>query len=426
MKSDKGTTIDKVVLFPSKGALGTMQINEGQDLSISSSVSVTVNHTPNAVSWRYSEEPNFVGKDYQPIPLNDMKLPVYKFEHVFSGYDGEKELFVQISDKDGIENIISDTILLDRQVPEQVNNLSWLGPFVGGSGTATWKLSVASSVKQMDIQLYEGSACGSLSGESLDLLISDESKIFTGLNPLKIYSYRIFALTTNDLPYASPCSSAGSAIVPTNLVTFTGSTSSNDFRSVSLSLEFPPGNDYAKIEIYKKPGLTPPSTCSGDLVATVTDFSTALTIADQQSDQAVYQRYSYRACITSQVGLVNSADVTSGHYPSIKSTYEEGGFDWYAGALGETCAEVCADKGGYNAATKDYAGGDGILANAKIANCNSVLNGLWAPRNGNLPSTINWSSGCVFASNGERYIGYFATTDVMSTFGMRRACACGI
>ena len=381
--------------------------------------------TTNAVSWRYSEKSDFVGKVYEAIPKNEMGLPSFVFTHDLTGYDGKKDLYVQLSDKDGIENIITDSILLDRKVPALVTSLTWDGAFIGGSGTAIWENTGSVAVKSVQILLYEGPACESQSGDVINLDIDDDLNVFIGLNPTKIYTYKIFAMTSGNLPYASPCSGAGSAIIPANLTAFSGVTSSTDYRSITLGLTFPASNDYAKVEVYRKPGLTPPISCNGDLVATITDFSSSVSIDDQLDAATPYQRYSYRACITSQIGLENNGGTTTGHYPSLKYMINNGGYNWYAGIANETCAEVCANKGGYNVATKDYAGGDGVVANTKLANCTSILDDLWAPTNGNPVSTINNATGCFYMSNGERYDGYLSTLSSSTTFAARRICACG-
>lgn len=51
-----------------------------------------------------------------------------------------------------------------------------------------------------------------------------------------------------------------------------------------------------------------------------------------------------------------------------------GGHCWYLGAAAESCSTVCASHGGYNSATRSYAGASG-----STANCEAVLTALNAP-----------------------------------------------
>jgi hypothetical protein len=100
-----------------------------------------------------------------------------------------------------------------------------------------------------------------------------------------------------------------------------------------------------------------------------------------------------------------------------------GGSCWYLGAYGESCDTVCSSNGGYNDATRTYAGSSGT-----DANCLSVLTAL----NGGTGSMNTSSSpgfGCWVYDAAHSYARYRSTgtTDASTALGTtRRACACNV
>jgi len=102
-----------------------------------------------------------------------------------------------------------------------------------------------------------------------------------------------------------------------------------------------------------------------------------------------------------------------------------GGYCWYYGNDGQSCATVCSARGGYNSATQSYAGNTGTNAN-----CNTVLTALAA---GGGTSTADSMcnagleyAGCVievtFVLRGR--CTNAATNASAAVAGYRRACAC--
>ena len=97
---------------------------------------------------------------------------------------------------------------------------------------------------------------------------------------------------------------------------------------------------------------------------------------------------------------------------------------WWFGQNGQTCDQVCADHGGYNVATRTYAGSDGTNAQ-----CDQVITALIPFGAINDPSGAENQSGalgCAQDFSGTaftiRHIG--GTTSSASGAGIRRACAC--
>lgn len=108
-----------------------------------------------------------------------------------------------------------------------------------------------------------------------------------------------------------------------------------------------------------------------------------------------------------------------------------GSFNWYPGAAGLSCTQVCSTCGGVDmAGTRDYAGSGGTLAN-----CSAVLNALWPGQltgqvvNQGTGAGSYDSMGCVHwgagqgVSYGVRY--YLVATSADNSAGdTYRACAC--
>lgn len=97
-----------------------------------------------------------------------------------------------------------------------------------------------------------------------------------------------------------------------------------------------------------------------------------------------------------------------------------GGFCWYEGGDNESCTTVCTGRGGYNDATRTYAGSDG-----SVANCNAVKLAFGANTSGTSGSLPG--IGCNARFDGRfRGITDTGTTDesTASTSGYNRYCAC--
>jgi hypothetical protein len=98
-----------------------------------------------------------------------------------------------------------------------------------------------------------------------------------------------------------------------------------------------------------------------------------------------------------------------------------GGYCWYLGASARSCEQVCASRGGANAATITYAGTGGTNAQ-----CNSVLTALGVP--GTMTGdagTCHAALGCglLFGVRG-RCVNAPTTTAAWYFIGNQRACAC--
>lgn len=97
-----------------------------------------------------------------------------------------------------------------------------------------------------------------------------------------------------------------------------------------------------------------------------------------------------------------------------------GGYSWYFGADGESCDTVCAARGGYNDATRTYAGSDGT-----DANCSNVATGFGLPT-----ATAGGSAigiGCFYTPTGGgtvRRATAATTSSSSSNSSVRRFCAC--
>ena len=109
-----------------------------------------------------------------------------------------------------------------------------------------------------------------------------------------------------------------------------------------------------------------------------------------------------------------------------------GGAVWYLGAAGQTCATVCAAHGGYNTATRDYAGSGGTLSQ-----CSAVLSALGctspATKSGcaaNVTSGSACQVGCItytagtYANSSWWDVLEDTTADGQGDFSPNRVCAC--
>ncbi|MFO8074050.1 MAG: hypothetical protein R6V85_19500 [Polyangia bacterium] len=106
-----------------------------------------------------------------------------------------------------------------------------------------------------------------------------------------------------------------------------------------------------------------------------------------------------------------------GHVDNVRvepGTFYKGA-RWYSGDAGESCADVCEGRGGYDEATRTVAGSDG-----GNVDCRLLL--------GTLGSGYPYAGGvgCVYVTDlSMRYRDVAPTTSSASCPTCRRACACG-
>jgi hypothetical protein len=97
-----------------------------------------------------------------------------------------------------------------------------------------------------------------------------------------------------------------------------------------------------------------------------------------------------------------------------------GGYCWYLGGTWIPCSSLCADHGGYNEATRTYAGSSGT-----DQNCWDVLTALGAPAATSRFQTDERADGCSYGESSE---GVFWWRSVLPTTAEERsnhrACAC--
>lgn len=122
--------------------------------------------------------------------------------------------------------------------------------------------------------------------------------------------------------------------------------------------------------------------------------------------------------------LLTSCGNDSGYAPGLNCEGSAvGGYCWYLGDSGADCDNACLNHGGYNDATRSYAGVSGSQAN-----CIRVLDALGVAgttlfSGGN--STCAFSGGCGTQTGPGRTHCVSPTTDSTGSFtGAQRACAC--
>jgi hypothetical protein len=103
---------------------------------------------------------------------------------------------------------------------------------------------------------------------------------------------------------------------------------------------------------------------------------------------------------------------------------EVGGYCWHLGAESTSCDAVCGFYGGYDEATRTFAGSDG-----SPSNCRTVLEALGIPLD-DFFETAQGGIGCFGIKNTSgNYFGYWDSqpTTASATYGVpgrSRACAC--
>lgn len=97
-----------------------------------------------------------------------------------------------------------------------------------------------------------------------------------------------------------------------------------------------------------------------------------------------------------------------------------GGFCWYRGVLADDCDDTCLDHGGYNEATRTYAGSDGT-----DAHCEEVLDAIGIPAGVlTVSGGCGAELGCMYDSSTR--VRCSGPTTTSSGFGgtSERMCAC--
>ncbi|MCC7253067.1 hypothetical protein [Hyphomicrobium sp.] len=132
---------------------------------------------------------------------------------------------------------------------------------------------------------------------------------------------------------------------------------------------------------------------------------------------------SANAYITANTATVNVGGVTDNWSVTTKPDCGGamvGGYCWYLGAANQSCTTVCDSHGGYNEATKTYAGSAGTNDN-----CNAVLTALGVTNMSfSTYCSTNCGSGCLQHTSSKRYRTTSATTAGAKYSAYKRACAC--
>lgn len=116
-------------------------------------------------------------------------------------------------------------------------------------------------------------------------------------------------------------------------------------------------------------------------------------------------------------------DVTDAPASTCSGT-EAGGYCWYFGSENLSCSDVCSSHGGYNEATRTYAGSDG-----SPGNCKNIITALNIAQD-DFFETAQGGLGCfAIQTTSGNYYGYWdeqpTTADATYvTPGRRRICAC--
>ncbi len=197
--------IEDLVLFVSTGVQGKVVIADGVDFIESQKVKVALYFSEETTIMRWSEDTTFSGIEYQVITKDQLNQGFAIIEYEFKT-DGEKVLYAQFSDPDGIENIVSDKINIDTSAPEVATQLNWLGSSQDQI-TAIWKKSSSSDLANQKIQFFKGKACEEVY-KTIDL--GDDSVQQKTLNhvPAADYSFKIMSIDRNGYESLSLCSPA--------------------------------------------------------------------------------------------------------------------------------------------------------------------------------------------------------------------------
>jgi hypothetical protein len=202
------TTNPDVILYPSGGVFGVVEINGGDSITASATVNVTVrNLSPNAILYRPSLVDNFSGVKYIAIEgTSDFTFS----QTLDDSSDGEQTVYVQLADEDGIESVLKDSIILDAAAPKSATTLTWNKSSPTGSKTlsASWVKSTSKDISKQSIELFKSTTCTKgteVLGSKKALKISDESHSFADLETENSYTFKITTFDASE-DFVSSCS----------------------------------------------------------------------------------------------------------------------------------------------------------------------------------------------------------------------------
>lgn len=216
---------------------------------------------------------------------------------------------------DAVGNLTADAILSNIQIAD-TKAPDPLVAFTGATGLTHGAVRLnldfpndVSDYSTVSIRRLEGGAPASCSDGapiSVPVTVFQDGPVddITGSNSGASFGYRVCILDrAGNLTSSNVITTAVAAKdlqAPPTLAGSTGSTSTSVIAGIRLSWSYPSDiSDYAKLEIYRNEGSSPPSSCSGSPVYTVTDFNIT-SRTDVGGDTNTY--YSYRFCITDKAG----------------------------------------------------------------------------------------------------------------------------
>jgi len=134
--SDSTVTLPDMMLNLSTGAIGGMQINNGDTYSTSLTVELDIYSTNDAVLMMISENENMFGGSWKPISPRD--------NFTFT-YEGDKTLYIRFADENGLESsIYYDSIIINTN--PLVSLLSPIGTTVETKPILDWSDASMSDV----------------------------------------------------------------------------------------------------------------------------------------------------------------------------------------------------------------------------------------------------------------------------------------
>ncbi len=207
-------------------------------------------------------------------------------------------------------------------------------------------------------------------------------------------------------------------VPPPQLAAFSGVTASSN--AINLTITYPSDtSDYEVVKIYRSSGSTAPVGCNGDLVVTLSSFTSFVYPDANHPENGVF---SYRACIYDKQNNVTMSQVAQ-NIPTCSGVWSAG-FCWYLGAAASSCDTACSSHNECNiSGTKGYAGSGGNWTQCKgILNALSVTGAYDAGDAG----SGNAGYGCITYYNYYNYrITDPGTTCSAVATDVRRVCACG-
>ncbi len=129
------TQIEPVTLALSTGPSGTIRINDGAEISLDRSVTITITAGEAAVRMMLSSLPSFAGAEWQPVA----SVVPWTFSS-----DGLKTLYARFSDANGLDSApVEDSIIIDTLPPTDASVLINNGADLVSSGTVALALSAS-------------------------------------------------------------------------------------------------------------------------------------------------------------------------------------------------------------------------------------------------------------------------------------------